>query len=90
MERRTDDREDKDNLLDSLHHLLSCKRMVRTAQTIISKFERTISWAIGRTGNFLIRNFIEMARTEKRIIQTATFAPVSCRRLATDFRNHCT
>ena len=40
MERGTDDREDKDNLLDSLHHLLSCKRMVRTAQTIISKFER--------------------------------------------------
>ena len=29
-----------------------------------------------------------MARTEKRIIQTATFTPVSCRRLATDFRNH--
>lgn len=40
MERRTDDREDKDNLLDPLHHHLSCKRMVRTAQTIISKFER--------------------------------------------------
>ena len=39
MERRTDDREDKDNILDSLHHHLSCKRMVRTAQTIISKFE---------------------------------------------------
>lgn len=29
-----------------------------------------------------------MARTEKHVIQTATFAPVSCRRLATDFRNH--
>ena len=57
MERRTDDREDKDNLLDSLHHLLSCKRMVRTAQTIISKFERTISWAIGRTGNFFYKKF---------------------------------
>ena len=40
MERRTDDREDKNNLLDSLHHHLSCKRMVRTAQTMISKFER--------------------------------------------------
>ena len=40
MERGGDDREDKDNLLDSLHHLLSCKRMVRTAQAIISKFER--------------------------------------------------
>ena len=40
MERRTDDREDKDNLLDSLHHHLSCKRMVRTAQTMIPKFER--------------------------------------------------
>lgn len=29
-----------------------------------------------------------MARTEKHVIQTATFAPVSCRRLAMDFRNH--
>lgn len=29
-----------------------------------------------------------MAGTEKHVIQTATFAPVSCRRLATDFRNH--
>lgn len=52
MERRTDDREDKDNLLDSLHHHLSCKRMVRTAQTIISKFERYHQLAIGTTGNF--------------------------------------
>ena len=40
MERGKDDREDKDNLLDSLHHLLSYKRMVRTAQAINSKFER--------------------------------------------------
>lgn len=40
MERRTDDREDKDNLLDPIHNHLSCKRMVRTAQTMISKFER--------------------------------------------------
>lgn len=40
MERGKDDREDKDNLLDSLHHHLSCKRMVRTAQTMIPKFER--------------------------------------------------
>lgn len=39
MERRTDDREDKDNILDSLHHHLSCKRMVRTAQSMIPKFE---------------------------------------------------
>lgn len=80
MERGKDDREDKDNLLDSLHHLLSCKRMVRTAQTIISKFERTISWAIGRTGNFFIRNFIEMARTEKRNNLLYIFASVSCSR----------
>lgn len=40
MERGKDDREDKDNLLDPIHHLLSFKRVVRTAQTIISKFER--------------------------------------------------
>lgn len=55
MERRTDDREDKDNLLDSLHHHLSCKRMVRTAQTIISKLNVTISWTIGTTGNFFYK-----------------------------------
>ena len=40
MERRTDDREDKDNLLDSLHHLLSRERMVWTAQSLNSKIER--------------------------------------------------
>ena len=40
MERGKDDREDNDNILDPIHHLLSFKRVVRTAQTIISKFER--------------------------------------------------
>ena len=90
MERGKDDREDKDNLLDSLHHLLSCKRMVRTAQAINSKFERYHQLGYRHGGQLFIRNFIEMARTEKRIIQTATFAPVSCRRLATDFRKSFT
>lgn len=31
-----------------------------------------------------------MAGTEKHVIQTATFAPVSCRRLAMDFRKSFT
>lgn len=80
MERRTDDREDKDNLLDSLHHHLSCKRMVRTAQTIISKFERYHELGYRHDGQLFIRNFIEMARTEKRNNLLYIFASVSCSR----------
>lgn len=76
MERRTDDREDKDNLLDSLHHHLSCKRMVRTAQTIISKFERYHQLGYRQDGQL----FIEMARTEKRNNLLYIFASVSCSR----------
>lgn len=80
MERRTDDREDKDNLLDSFHHHLSCKRMVRTAQTIISKFERYHELGYRHDGQLFIRNFIEMARTEKRNNLLYIFASVSCSR----------
>lgn len=80
MERRTDDREDKDNLLDPLHHHLSCKRMVRTAQTIISKFERYHELGYRHDGQLFIRNFIEMARTEKRNNLLYIFASVSCSR----------
>lgn len=80
MERRTDDREDKDNILDSLHHHLSCKRMVRTAQTIISKFERYHELGYRHDGQLFIRNFIEMARTEKRNNLLYIFASVSCSR----------
>lgn len=80
MERRTDDREDKNNILDSLHHHLSCKRMVRTAQTIISKFERYHELGYRHDGQLFIRNFIEMARTEKRNNLLYIFASVSCSR----------
>ena len=57
MERRTDDREDKDNLLDSLHHHLSCKRMVRTAQTMISKFERYHQLGYRQDGQLFYKRF---------------------------------
>ena len=57
MERRTDDREDKDNLLDSLHHLLSCKRMVRTAPAIISKFERYHQLGYRQDGQLFYKKF---------------------------------
>lgn len=81
MERRTDDREDKDNLLDSLHHHLSCKRMVRTSQTIISKFERYHQLGYRHDGQlFFILKSTEMARTEKRNNLLYIFASVSCSR----------
>ena len=57
MERRTDDREDKDNLLDSLHHHLSCKRMVRTAQTMIPKFERYHQLGYRQDGQLFYKKF---------------------------------
>lgn len=57
MEGRTDDREDKDNLLDSLHHHLSCKRMVRTAQAINSKFERYHQLGYRHDGQLFYKKF---------------------------------
>ena len=57
MERGKDDREDKDNFLDPIHHLLSRERMVRTEQTINSKFERYHELGYRQDGQLFYKKF---------------------------------